>query len=206
MFMEFNISEFEIFIINRYAASELAGSILLGKMARKVTNHSLIVNLTRHCMEEARHAFVWYDIIKKLKIPIIEIHDVKGENYFFHVNETKDIFEFLAFTHIFEQRVPFHFSIHAKWTKSPHIKEVLEKLIPEEEPHLAWIKAYLEKEIERGNTKVKDVLERFAKLEKDLYYEDLEKLEKTGGEAADYARTIKEHTKEFEDNPKWWQK
>lgn len=205
MFMEPNISKFEIFIINRYAASELAGSILLGKMARKLTNHSLVVNLTRHCMEEARHAFIWYELIKKINIPIMEMRDSQGKDYFSHVNETGDIVEFLAFTHIFEQRVPFHFSIHAKWTKNLHVKEVLEMLIPEEKPHLAWIKVYLEKEIEKGNIKVKEALERFAKLEQDLYYEDLEKLEKTGGEAADYARTIKKHTKEFENNPKWWQ-
>ena len=62
------IGEIEAFVINRYAASEIAGSLLLGKMARKVTNPELVVNLTRHCMEEARHAFTWYDLIKKLNM------------------------------------------------------------------------------------------------------------------------------------------
>ena len=202
--MESELSSIEVFVINRYAASELAGSILLGKMARKVTNPGLIVNLTRHCMEEARHAFVWYELIKKIRIPIIEVHDSEGENYFSYVDKTKGIAEFLAFTHIFEQRVPFHFSIHAKWTKNSQVKEVLEKLIPEEEPHLAWIKSFLEKEIEKGNTSIKELLDKFAKLEQDLYYEDLDKLEKIGGEAEDYAKTIKSHLNEFENKPKWW--
>ena len=93
--METNVGKIEAFVINRYAASELAGSILLGKMARKITDHSLIVNLIRHCMEEARHSFVWYDLIKKLNIPIVEMHDSKGKDYFSHVTQTKDIIEFL---------------------------------------------------------------------------------------------------------------
>jgi tRNA isopentenyl-2-thiomethyl-A-37 hydroxylase MiaE len=203
--MESNVGKIESFVINRYAASELAGSILLGKMARKVKDTDLMVNLTRHCMEEARHAFVWYDLMKRIGIPIIEIHDSEGENYFSHVDKANDIIEFLAFTHIFEQRVPFHFELHAKWTKNPEVKKVLEMLIPEEAPHLSWIKEVLLKEIENGNNKIKEVLERYAKLEQNLYYEDLDKLEKMGGEAEDYAKKIKSHVKEFEDEPKWWQ-
>lgn len=203
--MESNVGKIEAFVINRYAVSELAGSILLGKMARKVKSPDLIVNLTRHCMEEARHAFAWYDLMRRINIPIMEMHDSQGKDYFSHVNETKDIVEFLAFTHIFEQRIPFHFAIHAKWTKSPQVKEVLEKLIPEEEPHLGWIKDFLEKEITKGNTEVKETLNKFAKLEQDLYYEDLDKLKKMGGEAEDYAKTIKSYLKEFENEPKWWQ-
>lgn len=205
--MESDLSKFEIFIINRYAASELAGSILLGKMARKMTNSdpNLLTNLTGHCMEEARHSFVWCELIKKLKIPIFAIHDEEGDAYFSHIGETKDIIDFLAFSHVFEMRVPFHFSMHSKWTKNQMIRDVLEKLIPEEEPHLAWIRDYLKKEILNGKNDVKKSLDKFAKLEKELYSKDLDKLKKLGEEGREFVNIIKENIEDFEREPKWWQ-
>lgn len=205
--MESSISKTEVFIINRYAASELAGSILLGKMARKIANSdpSLLTNLTRHCMEEARHSFVWYELIKKLKIPTLAVHDDEGGAYFSHANEPKDIIEFLAFTHVFERRVPFHFAMHIKWSKNEMVKEVLGKLIPEEEPHLAWIKDYLKKAISNGNINVKISLEKFAKLEKELYSRDLDKLERLGEEGKEFVNIIKESIDKFEREPRWWQ-
>lgn len=206
--MNTDLSKVEVFILNRYAASELAGSILLGKMARKISSakSSLLVSLTRHAMEEARHSYVWYGLIKKLKVPTISIHDDGGEAYFSHINEANNITEFLAFTHVFENRVPFHFGIHAQWSKNQMVKDVLNKLILEEKPHLTWIREYLKEEISKGNIKVKEDLERFAKLEKELYYRDLTKLESLGEEGKSFVRMVKNHINKFENELKWWQK
>ncbi len=203
--MESDISKTEIFIINRYAASELAGSIWLGKMARKADDAILIKNLTWHCMEEARHAFVWQNLINRLEIPLMQIHDEDGENYFSQIDKVNNMIEFLAFTHIFEHRVPFHFSMHLKWTKNEAVKEILEKLIPEETPHLAWIENYLKEEIDKGNNNIKQSLDTFKKLEKEIYYKDLEKLERMSDSGKEFVQIIKNNIRNFEKIKKWWE-
>ena len=76
------MSKAEIFAINRYAASELAGGLILGKFARKVLDPYLRLKLAWHCAEETRHGAIWYNLIDDLKIPSLEIHDTKKEDYF----------------------------------------------------------------------------------------------------------------------------
>ena len=204
--MENEVSKFEIFLLNRYMASELSGGLNLGKKARSINNPYLIQQLTWHCLEEVRHAIVWQRLIRDLNVPLENIHDSEGDEYFSHLDEINGVIDLLVFTHIFELRVPFHFSMHAKWTKSNKIKIVLEKLIPEEIPHLEWIKDYLKKEIDNGNQKVKESIEKFLKLEKETYNSDLDKLEKMGEDGKSFAKLIKDNLNEFENSKKWWEK
>lgn len=203
--MEDEVSKFEIFLLNRYMASELSGGLNLGKKARSVNDPFLIEQLTWHCLEEVRHAIVWQRLIKELNVPLINIHDSQGDEYFSHLGEIKDTLDLLVFTHIFELRVPFHFSMHAKWTKNDKIKNVLEKLIPEEKPHLEWIREYLKKEIDNGNEKVKESIEKFLKVERKTYDYDLKKLEQMGEEGKNFARLIRDNLNEFENSKKWWE-
>ena len=204
--MKNEVNKFEIFLLNRYMASELSGGLHLGKKARSVNDPFLIQQLTWHCLEEIRHAMVWQKLIKDLNVPLRNIHNSDGDEYFSHLGEIKDTLDLLVFTHIFELRVPFHFSMHAKWTKNHKIKSVLEKLIPEEIPHLEWIKDYLKKEIDNGNQKVKESIEKFSNIEKGTYYHDLKKLEQMGKEGESFARLIIKNLNDFENTKKWWEK
>ena len=61
--MEDEVSKFEIFLLNRYMASELSGGLNLGKKARSVNDPFLIEQLTWHCLEEVRHAIAWQRLI-----------------------------------------------------------------------------------------------------------------------------------------------
>jgi tRNA isopentenyl-2-thiomethyl-A-37 hydroxylase MiaE len=202
--MNSEVQKTEIFLINRYAAYELAGAILLGKQARKVSNQYLMNNLTWHCMEEAQHSIMWQELIKKLNLPFIEIHDQKGEDYFSYIKGKENLIDFLAFTHIFEMRVPFHFTMHKIWTKNNEIKKMLEKLIREEDSHLKWIKEYLEKELKMGNTEVRIALDKFLELEKEIYLKDINKLENMGEDSREFVKIIKSRIGEFDNAPKWW--
>ena len=204
--MENEVNKFEIFLLNRYMASELSGGLHLGKKARSVNDSFLIQKLTWHCMEEVRHAIVWQKLIKELNVPLKNIHDSEKDEYFFYLGEIKDTIDLLVFTHIFELRVPFHFSMHAKWTKNPKIKKVLEKLIPEEEPHLKWIREYLKQEIEKGNSRVKESIEKFSKIEKETYYHDLDNLGQMGNEGMGFIKMIRDNINDFENSKKWWEK
>ena len=204
--MENEVSKFEVFLLNRYMASELSGGLHLGKKARSVKDSFLIQKLTWHCMEEVRHAIVWQKLIKELNLPLINIHDSEKDEYFSHIGEIKDTIDLLVFTHIFELRVPFNFSMHAKWTKNPKIKNVLEKLIPEEEPHLKWIREYLKQEIEKGDSRIRESIEKFSKIEKETYCHDLDKLEQIGNEGRSFVKIIKDNLDEFQNSKKWWEK
>lgn len=203
--MENEVSKFEIFLLNRYMASELSGGLHLGKKARSIKDSFLIQKLTWHCMEEVRHAMIWQELIKTLNAPLTNIYDSEGNEYFSHVEDIKDNIDLLVFTHIFELRVPFHFSMHAQWTKNSKIKNILEKLIPEENPHLKWIREYLQEELNKGNLKVKESIKKFSKIEKETYYRDLEKLEKMGNEGKSFVRMIKSKINDFEEDKKWWE-
>lgn len=46
------LTKTEIFLLNRYEASELAGGLILGKFARKTDDPYLRLKLAWHCSEE----------------------------------------------------------------------------------------------------------------------------------------------------------
>ena len=43
-------------VLNFYRNSELHGALLMGRLARTLTDTGLLVHVTRHCATEARHA------------------------------------------------------------------------------------------------------------------------------------------------------
>ena len=195
------ISEFEIFVLNRYATSELAGALYLGKWARNTGNNYLKAKLTWHCYEEARHAVMWNDLMKDLDIPLLDIHD-KGEDEFYALlrkGEIKDVATFLALTHIHELRVPFHFAMHSQYTKNSKIKEVLQQLTKEESSHLTWIRDYLKKEKANGNVDIEKDLKKFYDIGVKEYYNDLIKLEnRWPEEAKEFVEIIRKNLPEHE--------
>ncbi len=56
----------ELHILSFYRASELAGSMLLGKLALHTNHDHLRVPLTEQCLEEAKHAWMLTETIHKL--------------------------------------------------------------------------------------------------------------------------------------------
>ena len=193
------IPEFEVYLINRYAASELAGALYLGKWARVVKDSFLRHKLTWHCYEEARHAKLWYDLIDNLKIPSIEVHDSEGDELFAYERENKieNIIEFLVGTHIHELRVPFHFVMHSRVTNNKRIKELLLQLVEEEGPHLVWIRKYLKEEKNKGNSKVNEYLNKYFKISMEEYYKDLDKIELKWPESKEFTNFIREKLPEL---------
>ena len=184
------IDQLESFILNRYAASELAGALLLGKMARKTTDSYLRRQYTWHCAEEARHAAVWEGLIDELNVGSIVIHDEKSKSYFSYFSEVKTSIDFLAFLHVYELRVPFHFQLHAKWTTSDRIKEVLNQLIDEEASHLSWVKDILIKELETKHDEVIESLRKFSDIEEKTYVEDVIRLKSRSDDSASFGNLI----------------
>ena len=53
------ISENDLWILSYYRESELAGALIMGRLARETDDDDLRVHLTEHCAEEANHAWLW---------------------------------------------------------------------------------------------------------------------------------------------------
>ena len=60
------ISENDLWILSYYRESELAGGLVMGRLARETDDDDLRVHLTEHCAEEAHHAWLWTETILKV--------------------------------------------------------------------------------------------------------------------------------------------
>jgi hypothetical protein len=50
------LTDRELWLVNFYRNSELHGALLMGRLARTVSDNTLMVEMTAHCATEARHA------------------------------------------------------------------------------------------------------------------------------------------------------
>src|SRR5438034_5641558 len=124
-----------------YRHSELEGALLLGRMVRQAGDGDLVLSLTRHCADEARHAFLWARTIAELQLPTIQIFRSYQS---FYVRDggamPTTLCDVLALTHIFEQRVDREFR---RELEDPHLPEpaarTFRALIADEQDHLDWV-------------------------------------------------------------------
>ena len=96
--------------LNWYRQSELEGALLLGRMVRRVRDPYLVGRLTRHCADEARHAWLWTRTLETLGIFHVRIHRTYQSFYLDEISTPRAITEVLALTHVFEHRVHRHFT------------------------------------------------------------------------------------------------
>ena len=74
------ISAKEHYILSYYRAGELSGSLLMGRLAMHTTIDAIRIPLTRHCMEEAQHAWLWTQTIEKLGMRPLKVTDTFNRN------------------------------------------------------------------------------------------------------------------------------
>ena len=130
--------------LNWYRQSELEGALLLGRLARHVDDPYLVHQLTKHCADEARHAWLWQRTLTGLSLPAVRI---RRSYQSFYVDETaapKGLVEALALTHVFEHRVQAHFSDELRKPGVPEaVRRTLRSLLRDEAGHLDWIGRWL---------------------------------------------------------------
>src|ERR1700737_737484 len=140
------LSPEELHILSFYRASELAGSMLLGKLALHTNHDHLRVPLTEQCLEEAKHAWMLTETIHKLgAVPLkitqtyqSELGKISGVP-----DSTADI---LCFTRVLEVVALETYQKHvAVRGVTPAVKETLEAIIQDEVGHIDWIQAELDK-------------------------------------------------------------
>lgn len=174
---ERRISDEELWTLSYYRASELAGSLLMGRLARRAGDDELRARLTWHFAEEARHAWRWTEVIRLLGADPLPVTETYQSNYLARAGIPRDELELLALTYVFERRVAQHFALHRQLPDlNPLIQETLASMCSEEGPHLRWIRERLGDEGARGGRdRVDEVVLRYEAIDRDVYRAEVQK-------------------------------
>ncbi len=173
------ITDEELWILSYYRASELAGSLLMGRLSQKAGDDDLRARLTWHFAEEARHAWRWTEVIRLLGADPVPIDETYQSNYLGRARIPRNQVEVLALTYVFERRVARHFTHHRQLEGvHPLIRRTLATMCGEEGPHLRWIKDRLDAETDRAS--VDEVLARYEAVDREVYRTEVERFAQRG--------------------------
>jgi hypothetical protein len=134
-----------IWKMNWYRQSELEGALLLGKMVRAAMDPYLVLALTRHCADEARHACLWADTLAEMALPTVRILRSYQSFYVQEGGLPRTLPEVLALTHVFERRVWRQFTRELEQPElPPPLQAALRQLLDDERQHLDWVSRWLQ--------------------------------------------------------------
>jgi len=165
------VSENELWLLSYYRESELAGALLMGRLARETDDDDLRVRLTEHCAEEARHAWAWTETILRVGGTPRRVSETYQSRYHAAVGNPSNLLDVLALTQIFERRVVRHFKAHLAWPGThPEVARTLQQLIDEEVGHIRWVKDRLDAYgAIHGELVVREMLDRFQRIDEQVY-------------------------------------
>lgn len=166
-----DISENDLWILSYYRESELAGSLVMGRLARETDDDDLRVHLTEHCAEEAHHAWLWTETILKVGGMPRRVAETYQTRYYAEIGTPSSLLEILALTQVFERRVIRHFRAHMKWPNThPVVLETLQRMIDDEVGHISWVKDRLDRyAAEKGRAVVAETMRRFTEVDERVY-------------------------------------
>ena len=151
--------------LNWYRHSELEGALLLGRMVRTADDPQLVLALTRHCADEARHAWLWARTIAELNLPTVQIFRSYQSFYADEGGAPGNLLEVLALTHIFEQRVDTEFRRELQDRSLPAAAvRTFRALVADEQDHLDWVGRWLAEQ-----PGADAVVERFKRIDEAVY-------------------------------------
>jgi len=138
------LSERELWLLNFYRNSELHGSLLMGRLARSVSDPELIVNFTRHCATEAHHATLLSELLQSLGArfhPTITVQEAYAERG----GVPKQITDLLVVSEVLEKRVLKTYLAHLEQEDFPApvqatLRQIVHEMEEEEDgEHAGWI-------------------------------------------------------------------
>jgi hypothetical protein len=174
---ERQISDEDLWALSYYRASEIAGSLLMGRLARRARDDELRTRLTWHFAEEARHAWRWTEVIRLLGADPVPVTETYQSNYLARVGIPTNELELLALTYVFERRVAQHFALHRSLPGlNPLVRDTLASMCTEEGPHLRWIRERLDAESRSGSReRVDTTIRRYEAIDREIYRAEAEK-------------------------------
>ena len=165
------ISENDLWILSYYRESELAGGLIMGRLARETDDDDLRVHLTEHCAEETQHAWLWTQTILKVGGTPRRVAETYQARYYAEIGTPTSLLEILTLTQVFERRVIRHFRAHLKWPNThPAVAETLQRMIEDEVGHITWVKDRLDRYAEeKGDGLVAETMRRFTEVDQRVY-------------------------------------
>ena len=145
------LTERERWLVNFYRNSELHGALLMGRLARTVSDPELIVEMTAHCATEARHASMLSRALVAAcgqldpAIPPIQQHYAEAGGV------PGALIDLLVLSETLERRVRASYQRHLmEESKDSGVREVLSAILAEMEAkhgseHAGWIDQALER-------------------------------------------------------------
>jgi acyl carrier protein len=165
------ISENDLWILSYYRESELAGGLIMGRLARETDDDDLRVHLTEHCAEETNHAWAWTQTILEVGGTPKRVAETYQTRYYAESGMPASLLEILTLTQVFERRVIRHFRAHLEWPNThPAVAETLQRMIRDEVGHLSWVKDRLDRyTAEKGDAIVAETMRRFTEVDERVY-------------------------------------
>jgi rubrerythrin len=159
----------EVWVLSYYRASELAGALLFGRLARRTTDGELAVFLTEHFAEEARHAWLWTDTLRRLGHRPVPITETYQSRYAREIGLPTALGQILALTQVFEERIHRHFTIHAARPDiHPLVRDTLQQMLRDEDGHLDWVRTKLGEYQASG---AEDLVAQYRAMDERIYEE-----------------------------------
>ncbi|MDF2773105.1 MAG: hypothetical protein K0S86_2600, partial [Geminicoccaceae bacterium] len=158
-------------ILSYYRESELAGSLVMGRLARETDDDDLRVHLTEHCAEEAHHAWLWTKTILDVGGTPKRVAETYQTRYYAEIGTPASLLEVLALTQVFEKRVIRHFRAHMKWPNThPAVLATLQRMIDDEVGHISWVKDRLDRyAAEKDSAVVAETMRRYTEVDQRVY-------------------------------------
>ena len=165
------ISENDLWILSYYRESELAGGLIMGRLAHETDDDDLRVHLTEHCAEETMHAWLWTETILKVGGTPKRVAETYQTRYYAEIGMPASMLEVLTLTQVFERRVIRHFRAHLKWPDvHPAVAATLKRMIEDEVGHINWVKDRLDRyAAEKGEAIVAETMRRFTEVDDRVY-------------------------------------
>ncbi|MBZ5619993.1 MAG: ferritin-like domain-containing protein [Acidobacteriia bacterium] len=165
----------ELWVLSYYRASELAGALLFGRLARRTSDGELSIFLTEHFAEEARHAWLWTSLIRELGHVPVRITETYQSHYSREIGIPATIAEVLLLTRVFEERIYCHFVRHLERPETHAlVKATLKTMLEDERGHLEWVGERLARYEAEGMTFLPALGEKYREIDRRIYAEALE--------------------------------
>jgi acyl carrier protein len=167
------ISINELWLLSFYRESELAGGLLMGRLAQQTEDDDLRVRFTEHCAEETRHAWAWTEAILEVGGTPLRVSETYQSRYHALLGDPSSVLEVLALTQVFEKRVMRHFRKHLSWPGThPVVKRTLQQLMDDEVDHVRWVKDRLDAyAAAHGEHVVREMLDHYRRIDDQIYAE-----------------------------------
>lgn len=145
------LSEREAWLLNFYRNSELHGALLMGRLARTLSDTDLLVEMTAHCATEARHAAMLSRTIATAGGRLDPAIEPIQEHYSTEGGVPGTLLEVLVLSETLEKRVRASYHRHlARESPHPAAADTLGAIVAEMEAkhgaeHAGWIEQALER-------------------------------------------------------------